>query len=463
MRRNVNLVNLLLLTAIGIVLLVALGLALIPGPAGVGYVPPAPTPDSSNPFVEASHSGAISLLLVLSGLGLVLGIAALFIRRRRRNKSSQWADHWMADNALSQNEVDVSGAFLPELRMQRKTSPKRIRTSSSRKRVLVMALANGALGIALLTLLVFGPVHTGLLAPTGIPLGSISTPVEVPLGLYLLVAAGVGIGSVLITLLGTVLFRRMVIYRRRARLTPRVKMHAPEPPSPHLTDLLDNVLGESTVAPKVTPIRIRPPRQPRLPARLRNALPREHLNLIVISFIGFALAVGLLASLYLRFNSYNGSAPSPAPSAPAAVISPAPSSEPSVGPTLTPTPTATPTPEITPTPTPEITPTPTPKITPTPTPKITPTPTPEITPTPTPSPTPTASPTPTPNYAARRAALPACPDWGYCGIYIAKSGDTLNSIAAYFDDPTAILLAWNPSITDPNAVITTGQRIRILR
>jgi nucleoid-associated protein YgaU len=56
--------------------------------------------------------------------------------------------------------------------------------------------------------------------------------------------------------------------------------------------------------------------------------------------------------------------------------------------------------------------------------------------------------------------LPACPATPDCSLYTVKAGDRLSTIAGRFGITLDVILAVNPSITDPS-LITSGQVIRL--
>lgn len=116
---------------------------------------------------------------------------------------------------------------------------------------------------------------------------------------------------------------------------------------------------------------------------------------------------------------------------PVAVASEAPSELPSVRPTTVPT-IAPPSPTVT---------EPPPTLPPTAPPTVGPTVVPTL-----------AIPTLRPNDPL--AALPTCPDFPGCYVYIVQRGDSLTTIADKFLVGTITILALNPQITDPSIVVT---------
>ena len=57
-------------------------------------------------------------------------------------------------------------------------------------------------------------------------------------------------------------------------------------------------------------------------------------------------------------------------------------------------------------------------------------------------------------------SLPACPDAPACYLYIVRPGDRLSTIAGRYQVAIQMILAFNPKITDPNAIFS-GQTIRL--
>ena len=107
-------------------------------------------------------------------------------------------------------------------------------------------------------------------------------------------------------------------------------------------------------------------------------------------------------------------------------------------------------------------PSPSPSLVPSPSPSLapSPSPSPSLIPSPRPSLRPSPSPTPADSFAARRAALPACPGQAQCRIYHTQPGDSLSQIGAQFGVTLGDLLALNPEINNPN-LIFVAQPIRI--
>ena len=57
-------------------------------------------------------------------------------------------------------------------------------------------------------------------------------------------------------------------------------------------------------------------------------------------------------------------------------------------------------------------------------------------------------------------SLPACPDAPACYLYVVRPGDRLSTIAGRYQVAIQMILAFNPKITDPNAIFS-GQTIRL--
>jgi LysM repeat protein len=57
-------------------------------------------------------------------------------------------------------------------------------------------------------------------------------------------------------------------------------------------------------------------------------------------------------------------------------------------------------------------------------------------------------------------ALAACPDAPACYLYVVRPGDRLSTIASRYEVTIQVILAFNPQITDPNAIFS-GQTIRL--
>jgi LysM repeat protein len=57
-------------------------------------------------------------------------------------------------------------------------------------------------------------------------------------------------------------------------------------------------------------------------------------------------------------------------------------------------------------------------------------------------------------------SLPACPDAPACYLYVVRPGDRLSTIAGRYGITIQAILAFNPTITDPNAIFS-GQTLRL--
>lgn len=79
------------------------------------------------------------------------------------------------------------------------------------------------------------------------------------------------------------------------------------------------------------------------------------------------------------------------------------------------------------------------------------TPAPTLAPTPEPGETHTANPSPSPFDPL--FALAPCPDQPGCYEYLIKRGDSLSGVASRYAIPVSTVLALNPEITDPSAIV----------